>query len=111
MKNIVRDPDLLSIMNEELLLLRNKENKLSSSIIDRLKDGLQQKFEEEDNSKAYLYGFPNDDPALTAPELVRIEAVLAEKYTPPSHCRIADFLDVNFSYSANIFLCIELLCC
>lgn len=96
-KTVNGDPELLTIMNEQLLLLRSKEIKLSTSIIDRLKDGLQQKYDEEDAINTQLCGFPNDDPDLTAPELCRIEAVLSDSYYPPSHCKISDFLDVSIS--------------
>jgi hypothetical protein len=35
-----------------------------------------------------LYGFPQDDPDLTAPQLQKIEAALIDKYQPPSHCGV-----------------------
>jgi hypothetical protein len=94
-KTTNNDPELVTIMNEQLLLLRSKEGKLSSSIIDRLKEGLQQRFEEEDSAHSFLYGFPNDDPDLTATELSRLEAVLADPYSAPAHCKLSDFLDVK----------------
>jgi hypothetical protein len=81
-------------LNEQLILLKAKQKQLANHTLDPLKEGLQVKFDDEDNSHLESYGFPNDHPDLPVAEFVNITAEPINRYVPGHHCKLSDFLNV-----------------
>jgi hypothetical protein len=55
------------------------------SSTDTITNGLQNKFNIEDEKNILSYGFPNDTPELPLNEFHNITAVLTDKFEPPKH--------------------------
>ena len=93
-KLVKSDSDLAIRYNQQLILIKNKQRQLSGSIIDSLKVGLQDRYDDEDKANLLQCGFLNDDPTLAVSDINKIEAVLLESYRPSSHSKPSDFINV-----------------
>lgn len=83
-------------VGEQLVLLRRKQTQLASNVLDTLKLGLQNKFNDEEERYTTLYAFPGDDANLPVERFNEIKAELIEPYKPSHHVKIHDFLQVYF---------------
>lgn len=81
-------------LNEQLIVLKNKQKILTSHTIDALKEGLQEKYDAEDDNNLQNYGFPEDHPDLPVDKMVTIKAVMIDTFSPGHHCKLTDFLQV-----------------
>ncbi len=80
--------------SEQLVELKRKQTQLNSNVIDTIKVGLQNKFNDEDETNKAAYIFPADDPDFTTDQLVAIDCQLLDPYVHPKHIQIVDFLQI-----------------
>lgn len=81
-------------LNEQLIVLKNKQKILTSHTIDALKEGLQVKYDAEDENNLQNFGFPDDHPDLSVDKMPTIKAVMIDTFSPSNHCKLTDFLQV-----------------
>ena len=79
---------------ESLVLLKRKQNQLVTSVIDTLKDGLQKKLDDEDETNQLYYGFPTDHPGLPVSEFHQITAQLLDHFSPHGHFNIIEYISI-----------------
>ena len=80
--------------SEQLVELKRKQTQLNSSVIDTIKVGLQNKFNEEDTLNQVMFIFPSDDPEFTTDQLIAIDCQLLDPYHHPKHIKLEDFLQI-----------------
>lgn len=83
-------------VSEQLVLVRRKQTQLANSVLDTLKLGLQNKFNEEEDRYTTLYAFPGDDVQLPVERYDEIKTELIDQYKAPHHIKIHDVLQVYF---------------
>ena len=81
-------------VGEQLVLVRRKMTQLANSVLDTLKLGIQNKFNEEEDLYLPLYSFPGDDVSLPVDRFDEIDVELIDSYKPPQHVKIHDFFQV-----------------
>lgn len=79
---------------ESLILLKRKQNQLVTSVIDTLKDGLQKKLNDEDETNQLYYGFPTDHPGLPVSDFHQITAQLLDNFSPHGHFNITEYISI-----------------
>ena len=63
-------------------------------MLDKIRVGLQKKFDEEDQHNSALYGFPTDNLLLPPQRFSEITAVLADAFVPHAHARMEELFSV-----------------
>ena len=85
-------------ISERSLTLKLKQSRLTTSVIDQVKIGLDEKLEAEDDKNIDIASFPTDSVDLTVPEMPEtITAKLLETYDKKKHFDFKEFLNVILS--------------
>ena len=84
-------------VSEQLLLIKRRQNQLRESVLDTLKQGLQVKFDEEDQVNIASYSFPTDDPAFTIEDMSKITCELVDPFHAHHHFKVMDFIGVYYT--------------
>jgi len=76
-------------ISQRLIVVKNKRMMLSGTseaVVDRMKNAIQEKMTEEDETaRNEEYGFPDDSPDFTIAELPKIAVAFGNKYTSMRH--------------------------
>jgi hypothetical protein len=84
-------------VSEQLLLIKRRQNQLRESVLDTLKQGLQVKFDEEDQVNTASYSFPTDDPSFTIEDMPKITCELIDPFHAHRHFKVMDFIAVYYT--------------
>lgn len=81
-------------VNQRRMDVKRKLNALEESVLDNVRRGLQDKFDNEEQKNTLLYGFPTDKLDLSVENFQEITAVLVERFVAPPHIKIEEFFTV-----------------
>jgi hypothetical protein len=82
-------------LGDKTLVLKMKQQRLMHSVLDEVKMGLDNRFEEEDQKYLEIATFPTDHPEMEAEDMpTKITAVIIDKHVPKKHFDLKLFIDV-----------------
>lgn len=82
-------------IGDKTLVLKMKQQRLMQSVLDQVKIGLDNRFEEEDNKYLEIASFPTDDPEMKPEDMPeKITALIIDKHVPKKHFDLKSFIDV-----------------
>lgn len=85
-------------LGDRTLVLKMKQQQLETSVLDRVKMGLDAKFTEEDTRYIEIASFPTDSPDLEPDEMLStITAKIIDRHIPKKHFEIKQFIDLLYS--------------